>query len=371
MATEPQEEFQVEVAEGGVPVVLEAEAALDRKGFAIPLPSRAAWGRLLGGRLHRHAIAIDGAGSYGATLGFSLTPTRALPGHQILRLEAVGDAYGTAAGRALVGHAAQYAREHFRILRVVVELECREDSAREKLRTTLRESGFTPGPAERVAPYTLALELSPDEGTLLAGLGRSTRQNVRNAEKHGLQLETLSDPELSDRMNELLGASLTRTGGQVERVEWRTIMELSKALPQRSRLIGAFHGDTRDSAALVGFAWCMHHGDRAEYSHGASARLPGVRLPILYPVLWDLIVWAKREGAQWFDFGGITQGSAGSADALGGISDFKRGFSKQEIDFGEEWVLEPSPAKARIARLASAAMEGLRRRSPPKDGSVS
>jgi peptidoglycan pentaglycine glycine transferase (the first glycine) len=359
------DEFRVRLVDSQDPLALAAEASLDSQGFALPLPSRPLWGRLLGGRGYRHALAFDPAGHCAAMLGFSQTPTRALPGHQIVRLEAVGDAFAGGAGRALIGYAAEYAKQESRVLRVVVELECHEEPARATLRESLARSGFVKGTAERVAPRTLKLELSPEEPALFAGLSKSTRQNIRGAAKAGLELQRLSDPGLCERMNELLLASFARTGSRAERVEWGSIMQLSRELPHRSNLVGAFRTES-GRTELVAYAWCMHHGDRAEYSHGASARIPGVTLRILTPVLWELIRWAKQEGARWFDFGGITPGSTGSGDALGGVSDFKRGFSKQEIDFGEEWSFEPSPIKAGVARLASSAMERVRKRRRSK-----
>jgi lipid II:glycine glycyltransferase (peptidoglycan interpeptide bridge formation enzyme) len=68
--------------------------------------------------------------------------------------------------------------------------------------------------------------------------------------------------------------------------------------------------------------------------------------------MWDLIRWAKREGARWFDFGGVTRGAEDKDDALAGISDFKRRFCRNEIALGEEWSYEPSRTIARIARFA-------------------
>jgi hypothetical protein len=224
----------------------------------------------------------------------------------------------------------------------------------------LQELGFLAGAAERVAPFTLVLDLAPTEEALLAGVSRTTRQNIRNAGKHDLHLEPLSNPVLSKRMNELLDASFARTGHVADQVDWPAVMRLNQQLPQRSRLTGAYLGNVRTPEALVGFGWCTHHGDRAEYSHGATARVEGFRLPILHPVLWDLILWSKRSGAQWFDFGGVTQRTASSGDALGSISDFKRGFSKQEVQLGEEWVFIPRKGKAWLAGLATAAMTRAR-----------
>ena len=344
------------------PAVLEAERKLDERGFAIPLQSRALWGQLSGEESRCQALVRDESGEYVATLGFSLTGTRALPGHRILRLETVGEAYASPAGRAIIEQAVAFAKTEPRVLRVVVELECRDQRARDVLRAMLVEGGFVRGTAERVAPQTLELELTPDENTLFNELSRSTRQNVRAAAKQGYALRRITEPGLDDRMNQLLSESFGRTGGRVERVDWGVIRELCQQLPQRSNLTGSFRSNPNGEPELVAFAWAMHHGDRAEYSHGASARIPGVTVRLLTPVLWELILWAKREGATWFDFGGITAGSSGSDDALGGVSDFKRGFSKREISFGEEWVFEPSAVKAGLARLATSTMERLRKR---------
>src|SRR5262249_31411207 len=156
-------------------------------------------------------------------------------------------------------------------LRVVVELECRSESAGAELRSTLRELDFTVGRAERVTPLTLQLDLESSEEGLLAGVSRTTRQNIRNADKHDLDLEALGNPMLAERMNELLSASLARTGGFAEHVAWDAVMQLNEQLPHRSRLTGVYLGSARTPEALVGYGWCMHHGERAEYSHGASA----------------------------------------------------------------------------------------------------
>ena len=354
--------MQVRLVEPEDPAVLEAEHELDAHGFPIPLQSRALWGRVMRGQSRLQALVRDPDGHYVATLGFPLTATRALPGHRILRLETVGEAYASAAGKALIEQAVGFAKTGARVLRVVVELECRDPNARDMLRGELEAAGFIRGPAERVAPRTLALELAADEATLFNGLSRSTRQNVRAATKQGFLLRRIEESELDDRMNELLSESFERTGGRAEHVDWAAIRELCRQLPHRSNLTGAFRSSADGTQELVAFAWAMHHGDRAEYSHGASARIPGVTLRLLTPVLWELILWAKREGAAWFDFGGVTAGSTGSSDALGGISDFKRGFSKNEIDFGEEWVFEPSAMRAGLARLTSSTMERLRKR---------
>jgi hypothetical protein len=340
-----------------------AERELDARGAPIPLWSRPSVALHLAQRFVDFIIATDARGEYAGMLAARRSPTRALPGHQVMRVKAVGDSFASGVGMGMLEAAQRLASSRSRVLRLVVEIECREDEPRRLIGSALEKLGFHRIPCESISARTLAIDLAPDEEAILAGFGRSTRQNVRGAAKHDLQLVPLDDPGFARRMNDLLTESLSRTGAAAQTEDWPAVMRLCAALPERSRLIGVFRGSTRTPDDLVGFAWALHHGDRVQYHTGASARIPGVRLPILYPALWDLIQWARRSGGTWFDLGGVTAGSSGSDDALGGISDFKRGFSKVEVEVGQEWAFEPSPARWRLANLNARIARWIRKRT--------
>ena len=123
--------------------------------------------------------------------------------------------------------------------------------------------------------------------------------------------------------------------------------------------MGLFRQPGSGPEALLAFGWACHHGDHAEYCTTASTRIPGSRLPLTHPLAWDLIRWAREHGARWFDFGGVSAGGLASADPLGGISDFKRSFSRQIETVGSEWVFEPRPGRARVARALARARRVL------------
>ena len=72
-------------------------------------------------------------------------------------------------------------------------------------------------------------------------------------------------------------------------------------------------------------------------------------------------MWAKRGGARFFDFGGVTAGSLASDDPLGGISDFKRYFTETLVQVGAEWSYEPRPGRAQAARMVKSASTMLSR----------
>lgn len=348
------------------PAALAAEREVDAAGFPLPLQARAAWGEALGSAADRILVARDHAGRAVAALGVQVTPTRALPGHQLARVESLGDAYACPSGRRLLAELARFTREAPRLVRTVVEVECRGAEARATLGAWLGELGFLRTAPERVSEHTLVIDLGPEEDQILAAFSRTTRQNIRTLAKHGAEVTPLTDPVLGGRMNALLAEVMVRTGGLATAVEWERVMRLCHALPHRSRLVGVFRGAGRAPGDLIGYVWGLHHGDRVEYHTGAAARLPGVRLPVLYPALWDLITWGRRSGGTWFDLGGVTPGTTGSSDPLGGISDFKRGFSKEELLLGQEWTLVPSPLKGKLAAWSSWLATWARRLARPR-----
>ena len=98
------------------------------------------------------------------------------------------------------------------------------------------------------------------------------------------------------------------------------------------------------------------------YDIGASARVPEFKsLSLGYPLLWDLIAWARDLGARWFDYGGVPAEDADAAH-LERISDFKRRFEKQAVRIAEEWVFTPHPTRAAVASAVSRAATLLSRR---------
>jgi lipid II:glycine glycyltransferase (peptidoglycan interpeptide bridge formation enzyme) len=73
------------------------------------------------------------------------------------------------------------ARNRARILRLVVEIECRHDEARIRLASALATLGFQRIPCDRIPDRTLIIDLAPSEEAILADFGRSTRQNIRRS----------------------------------------------------------------------------------------------------------------------------------------------------------------------------------------------
>jgi lipid II:glycine glycyltransferase (peptidoglycan interpeptide bridge formation enzyme) len=163
------------------------------------------------------------------------------------------------------------------------------------------------------------------------------------------------------RMNELMQETLARTGAQHVEQDYAPIIRLATEAPTLVRLVGLFQTRGSGAQSLVAFALGVNNGDHVAYDIGASARIEDLRqLSMGYPLLWDLITWARAQGVAWFDFGGVSVQRDGEHDPLARISDFKRRFAKDVIRVSEEWVWSPRPIRDRLARslAQSAAIMG-------------
>jgi lipid II:glycine glycyltransferase (peptidoglycan interpeptide bridge formation enzyme) len=202
----------------------------------------------------------------------------------------------------------------------------------------------------------VAIDLGPSEETLLRSFHHTARRHIRAADKRPVAVRPITDPALGPRLDALRAETMARTGGRHVPQDWSSLIRFSAAHPESVRLVGMFAAGQDGPGSLLAFAMGMNHGDHVEYSTAASTRhTNGLHVPLGYALAWDLIRWGRSGGAAWFDFGGITDGCHQTVtDPLGGISDFKRYFSRNVVAVSDEWMLEPSPVLGGAARAVSA-----------------
>jgi hypothetical protein len=303
----------------------------------------------------------DAAGQPCGAVGLQRSVSRALPGHRLLRVERFGPGIPPAAHAATLQVLVSLARRDQRVLRLYVESLAYEPNMRVSLESTLEAAGFVRLPSPRCYESTLVLAIDGDEESILASFHRTARQNIRNSGKYPVRVAPVVDPGHFARLDEIAAETFARTGGRFPQVDWARIAAVGAREPEASRLVGLYRTDEEGPASLLAFAWACGHGDHAHYSAAGSTRIIDRRIPLLYPLIWDLIVWAKRSGARFFDFGGVTAGTLTSDDPLGGISDFKRYFTPRLVQVGAEWSYEPRPRRAHAARLMKSASTMLSR----------
>jgi lipid II:glycine glycyltransferase (peptidoglycan interpeptide bridge formation enzyme) len=264
-----------------------------------------------------------------------------------------------------LGELARIASRDRSVLRVTVDAFAIDAEARARTAEALRRRGFLKVAATRSYERTLMLDLAAAEDSLFAGLHKNARQGIRNVTKFPVRLATAESVDLASRLEKLADDTRERTGGERRHLNWRTFIEMSRQAPNLSRIAILERTDRGAPDSVLAFAWGCMHGDVAEYSESGSERVGDMKISTSYALLWDLIGWARRNGAKWFDFGGVTSGNTESGDPLGGISDFKRRFSQHEVEVGEQWEFYPHPRRAAIAsavsRTAAFVRSGIKR----------
>lgn len=355
-------EYEVELFEQLGPERADCEARMLAAGLPLPVQHRTEWAIVHPTRrLWFVAVKAAGAG-YQAGFAVDVSRSRAMPGHVLFSVEKFGAALSDGARAAGLRALAHLGRSRARVLRVHVDVYAQDRAIRERVGTLLQELGFRSAAQSRTYRDTVLVDLAPDEDGILATFRRSTRRNIRQIAEQPFEVRTIARPAPVGRLEALLGESLARTGGPPHHEDWNGVTALSDRCPELSRLTGLFRTDAQGPEALVAFAWGLNHGDYVDNPATGMTRLPRSRTPFTYALIWDLIRWAKRAGARWFDFGGVTMGHLREGDPLGGISDFKRGFSNTIVAVGEEWTLEPNPLRGQLAAALSSASSYVSRR---------
>lgn len=282
-------------------------------------------------------------------------------GHHILRLERIGEAIPEGAEPATVEALVGLARRSPRVLRVVAELHDRDAVRRARIADALRAAGFYRKEPVRTYQRTLAIDLQRDDKTLLASFSAPARQRLRLAERSALSVLSIEDNTLLPQLEQIHRETYARTGGQAPEQDWPRIVAAAREAPDRLRIFGVVLTNA-GTARLVAYARALRHGTFVVYDAAGSTRLADRRIPLMYPVIWALIRWARDTGATWLDLGGITGGtSENKVDPLAGISEFKRKFGGEELVIGDEWHLDIAPLRQRVIQSAGKALDYLKR----------
>ena len=325
-------------------------AQLVAAGVPVPLPARAEFAARLGGPAPRLLVLEEDDGRASAAIAFDVEPGGAIPGHRIARAYHCGAGLVGPKGDELLAGLADLARAEFRLLRLTVEIVLRDPSEHARLTEGMRMAGFAPLEPIRKYHNTLVIDLGVCEDQILRSFSTSTRRDLRGWAERPVELREITDVRYAERLNALARETFLRTGGEFTTRPWAERIGLCRDLPSASRLVGIFRAGRDDPEALLAYAWGCAHGDHAHYDDGGSTRADDYKASLMYPLIWDLVRWAKQQGCQWFDMGGVTLTTQADGDPLGGISDFKRRFSKTVVAVGAEWVLEPHPRRAALVR---------------------
>ena len=339
---------------------LKIENELAEQGITPPLFHRWAWFESSGHNASKLFVVRDPDGRLMGACVINEHSSRVLPGHILLRVSRFGDPMPEAAVGPMVKELRWYARNRSRTLRLSVELF--SFSRLGTIAHALENEGFRRADQIRSYQQTLVLDLTPDLKDVFAGLHKTARKNLSPAATAKTYAIPLTETRFADRVNQLNREALERTGGTHKSFNAVAALQLSKSYPNLSLLVGLFQTHSEPIPEnLIGFAWGCIHGTHAEYRAAGTARLENQNIAISYPLLWEVISWAKRHGAVMLDLGGIPLNDS-PTDPLHGISTFKRFFSRRVEVVGDEWMFEPHPMRARLADFLGRMVKKLAQR---------
>lgn len=185
----------------------------------------------------------------------------------------------------------------------------------------LKSLGLIPSAVHEVdAERCLRLSLSQTEEELLSAMRKTTRYEIRRAEKMGVHVASSTDSADLDNFFDLYKETFRRHHF-VAHIGIREEFEIYNKEGKVILLLG-YHEKSLLSAAIILFS-----GNQAIYHHGASL---SSKFPVNYAVQWEAIRTAKKRGYEFYNFWGVAP-LENSSHPWRGHSLFKRGFGGSEV----------------------------------------
>lgn len=191
------------------------------------------------------------------------------------------------------------------------------------IRSTFQTAGLRLSPMHLSADLTSQLTLGTNEDELLARMRKSTRYEIRKAQKLAVQVTMTKDPHDIQEFYEV----------QLETAKRQQFIPFSQSFLQKQFeafldgdhvvLFRAYH-----EKQLLALAFVIYYGQEAVYHYGASTEA-GRAYPGAYLIQWEAIREAIRRGMGRYNFWGVTP--PGVTDRrFSSISLFKRGFGGED-----------------------------------------
>lgn len=232
---------------------------------------------------------------------------------------------------------------------LTIEPELSDESTH---REWLQALGFAPSPLGSVQPRrTIAVDIVPDEETILAAMKQKTRYNVRLADRKGVTVRESTEADLP-AFHALMAATGERDAFGVHTPAYYEAVYHLFAPRDWARLLLA-EVEEKAVAAVMIFAL----PPRSWYFYGASSDEHREKMPT-YLLQWEAIRWAKSLGCTTYDLYGVPDQDKESleaqftqrSDGLWGVYRFKRGFGGKLVRSVGAWDRVYAPLRYRLYR---------------------
>jgi lipid II:glycine glycyltransferase (peptidoglycan interpeptide bridge formation enzyme) len=168
--------------------------------------------------------------------------------------------------------------------------------------------------------YTFQLDLSLSKDQLFANLQSKTRYNVNLAYKKGVKIFENSTEEGMEQYIQILEETKSRQGFYAHTPDYFRKIWKSFGKSGAVKIFNAVYQDT------IVVSWIMFlFNDVLYYPYGASRSIHrNVMASNL--MMWEMITWAKKQGAKIFDMWGSLGPEADRSHPWYGFHNFKKGY---------------------------------------------
>lgn len=198
-------------------------------------------------------------------------------------------------------------------------------------RKLLAEFGFISAPVQAMdAENTWVLDIQKDDTQLLQEMRKTTRYLIKQAEKIGVTVETVSNTKHFYSLYK-------KTCQRQHFVPHQGINEEYEIFNKSKQ---AFILEAKYNNQVLASAIILFFGHQAIYHHGAS--ITG-KIPANYLLQWKSIQLAKQNSRKLYNFWGIVPESHNKRHPWAGLTLFKIGFGGREVKFMHAQDLPLSP----------------------------
>ena len=194
------------------------------------------------------------------------------------------------------------------------------------LHEMMKKHGFRPSPMHLTADLTLQLDLNTDENLLLSQMRKTTRYEIRKADKLGITIKYSNDPNDIDKFYENQIKVAKRHNFVPFSLKFLKNQFLAFLPDDQVLLIHAYLGNT-----LLSTSYIIFYRNEAVYHYGISTD-ENIKLPGSYAAQWAAIKEAKKRGMKRYNFWGVAP-LLQPNHRFFGVGLFKRGFGGAEVHY--------------------------------------
>ncbi len=180
--------------------------------------------------------------------------------------------------------------------------------------------------------YCWVLDLDASTDQLLSAMRKTTRYEIRRAEREHVEVYSTQNPKYLQDFFSLYEATSSRHGF-VPHTGIREEFDVFAKQKQAMLYVGKYEGKPLASAII------LYYGNQAIYHHGASA---SNRASVSYAIQWEAIQDAKKRGMKVYNFWGIAPQDS-PKHPWRGITLFKTGFGGRLVEYTHAQDIPVSP----------------------------